>query len=145
MLQGMTVASPPAALMPSATSWQASALREETTTLAPSFASSSAEERPMPRLGAVTTATLPVRSTGVFFIGVGLRCIHLFGVIARLDRAIQYSRDGAAGIEGLPRTGSPAYAGDDSNLPTKSPRHRPPRGAGGSRCHRTSSRSWSGA
>src|SRR3954452_3314158 len=77
MLQGMTVASPPAALMPSATSWQASALREETTTLAPSFASSSAEERPMPRLEPVTTATLPVRSNGVFFIGVGLRCIHL--------------------------------------------------------------------
>src|SRR3954471_18228498 len=67
----MTVASPPAALMPSATSWHASALREETTTLAPSFASSSAEERPMPRLEPVTTATLPVRSNGVFFIVVG--------------------------------------------------------------------------
>src|SRR3954451_15066339 len=70
MLQGMTVASPPAALMPSATSWQASALREETTTLAPSFASNSAEERPMPRLEPVTIATLPVRSNGVFFIVV---------------------------------------------------------------------------
>ncbi len=56
--------------MPSATSWQASALREETTTLAPSLASSSAEERPMPRLEPVTTATLPVRSNGVFFIVV---------------------------------------------------------------------------
>ena len=54
--------------MPSATSWQASALREEITTLAPSFASNSAEERPMPRLEPVTTATVPVRSNGVFFI-----------------------------------------------------------------------------
>jgi len=43
-------------------------LRLEITTLAPSFASSSAEERPMPRLEPVTTATLPVRSNGVDFI-----------------------------------------------------------------------------
>src|SRR4051812_28250418 len=77
MLQGMTVASPPAAQMPSATSLQASALRDDTTTLAPSLASSSAEERPMPRLEPVTTATFPVRSNGVFFMGVGLRCFHL--------------------------------------------------------------------
>src|SRR5580693_8715928 len=69
MLQAMTWASPPALLMPSATSLQASALRLEITTLAPSFASSSAEARPMPRLEPVTTATLPVRSNGVFFIG----------------------------------------------------------------------------
>src|SRR6516162_7967683 len=71
MLQGMTVASPPAALMPSATSLQASAFRDEITTLAPSLARSSAEERPMPRLEPVTIATLPVRSNGVFFIGAG--------------------------------------------------------------------------
>src|SRR6476620_4930550 len=71
MLQGMTWASPPAFLMPSATSWQASALRLETTTFAPSLASSSAEERPMPRLEPVMTATFPVRSNGVFFIVVG--------------------------------------------------------------------------
>src|SRR6187431_2667953 len=69
MLQGMTWASPPAFLMPSATSAQASALRLEITTLAPSFANSSAEERPMPRLEPVMTATLPVRSNGVFFTG----------------------------------------------------------------------------
>src|SRR5665213_2191583 len=68
MLQGMTWASPPDFLMPAATSSQASALRLETTTLAPSFASSSAEERPMPRLEPVMTATLPVRSNGVDFI-----------------------------------------------------------------------------
>src|SRR3954452_17743324 len=70
ILQGMTIASPPAALMPSATSLQASALRLEITTFAPSLASSSAEERPMPRLGPVMTATFPVRSHGVFFIVV---------------------------------------------------------------------------
>src|ERR1700737_1362009 len=68
MLQAMTWASPPASLMPSATASQASRLRLEITTLAPSFASSSAEERPMPRLEPVMTATLPVRSNGVFFI-----------------------------------------------------------------------------
>src|SRR5260370_30655852 len=68
MLQGMTWASPPDLLMPSATSLQASALRLEITTLAPSFASNSAEDRPMPRLEPVMTATVPVRSNGVFFI-----------------------------------------------------------------------------
>src|SRR6201996_134739 len=68
MLQGMTCASPPALVIPSATSLHASALREEITTLAPSLASNSAEERPMPRLEPVMTATLPVRSNGVFFI-----------------------------------------------------------------------------
>ena len=46
---------------------QAYAVRLEITTLAPSFASSSAEERPMPRLEPVITATWPVRSNGVFF------------------------------------------------------------------------------
>src|SRR5271170_4410816 len=69
MLQAMTWASPPDLRMPSATTSQASALRLEITTLAPSFAKSSAEARPMPRLDPVTTATLPVRSNGVFFIG----------------------------------------------------------------------------
>src|SRR5258705_4063812 len=67
MLQGMTWASPPALRMPAATSSQASALRLEITTLAPSLASSSAEERPMPRLEPVMTATLPVRSNGLPF------------------------------------------------------------------------------
>src|ERR1700678_3319616 len=58
--------------MPCATSSQASALREEITTLAPSFASNSADERPMPRLEPVMTATWPVRSKGVDFMGVVL-------------------------------------------------------------------------
>src|ERR1700709_1206522 len=65
ILQGITWASPPALRMPSAAASQASPLRLEITTLAPSFASSSAEDRPMPRLEPVTTATLPVRSNGV--------------------------------------------------------------------------------
>src|SRR5580704_6855820 len=67
MLQAMTWASPPSLRMPLATSSQASALRLEITTLAPSRASNSAEERPMPRLEPVMTATLPVRSNGVDF------------------------------------------------------------------------------
>jgi hypothetical protein len=64
MLQGITTASPPACRMPLATGSQASALRLDTTTRAPSEASVSAIERPMPRLEPVTTATLPVRSKG---------------------------------------------------------------------------------
>src|SRR5438876_2483267 len=92
MLQGMTWASPPAFLMPSATSWQASALRLEITTFAPSLASSSAEERPMPRLEPVTMATFPVRSNGVFFTACAPSlscsfCIFL-SVMAGLDPAI---------------------------------------------------------
>ena len=57
MLQGMTIASPPAFLMPAATASHASALRLETTTLAPSEAMISAAERPMPLLEPVMTAT----------------------------------------------------------------------------------------
>src|ERR1700684_3529158 len=68
MLQGITSASPPSLRMPLATSSQASSLRLEITTLAPSRASSSAEERPMPRLGAVTAGALPGGSDGGFFI-----------------------------------------------------------------------------
>jgi hypothetical protein len=49
---------------------QASALREEITTLAPSCASNSAKARPMPRLEPVTTATWPARSNGVFIIAI---------------------------------------------------------------------------
>src|SRR4030081_1762285 len=68
----MTCASPPSLRMPLATSSQASALRLEITTLAPSFASNSAEERPMPRLQPGVTGTLPGGSNGVFFTGVSL-------------------------------------------------------------------------
>src|ERR1700687_369794 len=75
MLQGMTWASPPALRMPAATSSQASALRLEITTLAPSFANSSAAQRAMARLEPVMTATRPVRSNGVFFTIVSLLVI----------------------------------------------------------------------
>ena len=57
MLQGMTIASPPALVIAATTSSHASALRLETTTLAPSEAMISAAERPMPRLEPVITAT----------------------------------------------------------------------------------------
>src|SRR5579883_742850 len=73
MLQAITWASPPDLRMPCATSSHASCFREEITTFAPSFARSSAEERPMPRLEPVITATCPVRSKGVDFMGCFLR------------------------------------------------------------------------
>ena len=60
------MASPPALRMPAATASQASALRLEITTLAPSEAMISAAERPMPLLEPVMTATWPVRSNGFF-------------------------------------------------------------------------------
>ena len=64
--QGTTIASPApsahASLMPFATSSQTSALRLETTTLAPWPAIASAIARPMPLDEPVITATLPVRS-----------------------------------------------------------------------------------
>src|SRR6516162_1198266 len=90
MLQGMTCASPPVLLMPSATSLHASALREEITTLAPSCASNSAEARPMPRLEPVTTATWPVRSKGVVVIGVSPNsaCAYWHTVMPGLDPGI---------------------------------------------------------
>src|SRR5215218_7964982 len=72
MLHTMTCASPPCSRMPLTTASHASALRLETTTLAPSCASSSAEARPMPRLEPVTTATLPLRSNGDFIIALAL-------------------------------------------------------------------------
>jgi hypothetical protein len=64
MLHGMTVASPPFLLMLAATSSQASALRLEITTLAPSSAQHSAIARPMPRLEPVMIATLSSSRNG---------------------------------------------------------------------------------
>src|SRR5215467_4468284 len=63
-LHGMTEASPPCWRMSRATASQASALRLEITTLAPSCAKASALARPMPRLEPVTIATLPSRRNG---------------------------------------------------------------------------------
>jgi len=62
MLQGMTVAWPPALRISAAASSQTGALRLDTTTLAPCSARWSAIDLPMPLLEPVTTATLPVRS-----------------------------------------------------------------------------------
>src|SRR5215475_1342073 len=64
MLHGMTEASPPCWRMSSATASQASALRLEITTLAPSRAIAPAQAQPMPRLEPVTIATLPSRPNG---------------------------------------------------------------------------------
>src|SRR5467141_628000 len=64
MLQAMTQASPPCWRMSRATASQASALRLDITTLAPSRAMASALARPMPRLEPVTIATLPSRANG---------------------------------------------------------------------------------
>ena len=61
------VPAPWRALIAAATSSQAAALREETTTFAPCSASRSTMARPMPREEPVTTATLPVRSNSDIF------------------------------------------------------------------------------
>src|SRR5438477_11407280 len=96
MLQAITWASPPALRIPPATSSQASALRLEITTLAPSFAKSSAEERPMPRLEPVITATLPVRSNGVDCMGTySLLLVLSFSVLAGLHPARHCERSEA--------------------------------------------------
>src|SRR5712691_1946909 len=60
----MTETSPPCWRMSRATTSQASALRLDITTLAPSRAIASALARPMPRLEPVTIATLPSRPNG---------------------------------------------------------------------------------
>ena len=63
-MAGITTArpSPWRRLIPSATSWQAAALRELITTRAPCSASRSAMARPIPREEPVTTAARPLRS-----------------------------------------------------------------------------------
>src|SRR5207247_1135777 len=63
-LHAMTEASPPCWRISRATTSQASALRLDITTLAPSRAIASALARPMPRLEPVTIATLPSRPNG---------------------------------------------------------------------------------
>src|SRR3954447_15282721 len=145
MLQGMTVASPPAALMPSATSWHASALREETTTLAPSLSSSSAGERPEPPGGAAEAAAGAGDHgdlAGEIERGVFHCCwAPLIPLTASL-RA-QRSNPGSFGGESLDCFVATLLA--TTAVALRSTRHRPPRGAGGSRCHQSCSRSWSGA
>src|SRR5258708_9922054 len=92
VLQAMRQAWLPCWRMPCATASQASALRLDITTLAPSRAIASALARPMPRLEPVTIATLPSRVNGdpvawtrpssVMALPIGLREIFaqlLFG------------------------------------------------------------------
>src|SRR5215475_3183567 len=64
ILHGMTEASPPCWRMSRATASQASSLRLDMTTLAPSRTMASALARPMPRVDPVTIATLPSRLNG---------------------------------------------------------------------------------
>ena len=76
MWQGMTAASPPLARMFSATASHASALRLDTTTLAPCSARRSAMARPMPLLDPVTMATFPVRSNNdITFPSLATDCV----------------------------------------------------------------------
>src|SRR3954469_2537906 len=82
MLHGITVASPPFALIPAAAASHASALRLDTTTLAPSSAQCSAIERPMPRLEPVTMAILfssPNGDMGISLMFSGRHLMHVGG------------------------------------------------------------------
>jgi hypothetical protein len=62
MLHGIAKASNPLLENSFWTASQASAFRLHSATLAPAQASSSATERPMPRVDPVTRATLPLKS-----------------------------------------------------------------------------------
>src|SRR5476649_2139901 len=91
MLQGMTVALPPAFLISAAASSQTGALRDDTTTLAPERARCMAIALPMPLLEPVTTATLPVRSKSGDAIDYSSR---FFGTL----RTIVAAQEGRIGI-----------------------------------------------
>jgi hypothetical protein len=107
----MTVASPPLFLMPAATSSQASALRLDTTTLAPSAAQCSAIERPMPRLEPVTMATLFSSPNGD-----GMRSSRFFcnalvhGAPARTSSAVIRKRERLSGIHHTPYEIAPLWS-----------------------------------
>ena len=60
-----------------ATASQASALRDEITTLAPCSASRSAIARPMPRDEPVTTATLPLRSKSSICVSLNIPRVRI--------------------------------------------------------------------
>src|SRR5580698_10433434 len=98
MLQGMTVACPPALRISEAASSQTGALREDTTTLAPDKARCRAIDLPMPLLEPVTTATLPVRSKSGDGIGVSSSRSYLFLC------TIMGTQEGGIGIEAQART-----------------------------------------
>src|SRR5476651_2694021 len=96
MLQGMTVALPPAFLISAAASSQIGALRDDTTTLAPDNARCMAIALPMPLLEPVTTATLPVRSKSGDAMDVFLRILGYL-------RTIVAAQEGGIGVVAQPR------------------------------------------
>src|SRR5476649_2803214 len=108
MLQGMTVALPPAFLISAAASSQTGALRDDTTTLAPDKARCMAIALPMPLLEPVTTATLTVRSKSGDAMDVLLRILVYL-------RTIVAAQEGRIGIVAEPR----ACRHVDERLPTR--------------------------
>src|SRR5476651_2651088 len=96
MLQGMTVALPPAFLISAAASSQTGALRDDTTTLAPDSARCMAIALPMPLLEPVMTATLPVRSKSG-------DAMDLFLQILGYLRTIVAAQEGGIGVVAQPR------------------------------------------
>src|SRR5580704_8725708 len=101
---GFAASRPRALLMAAAVSAQASALRDEMTTLAPCSASRSAMARPMPREEPVTIATRPVKSKR-------LVKVSSLEAIGRLDDALFARRlrrvDSATMHIPQPRTADP--------------------------------------
>src|SRR5476651_2703667 len=90
MLQGMTVALPPAFRISAAASSQTGALRDDTTTLAPDSARCRAIALPMPLLEPVTTATLPVRSKSGDAMDLFLRILgYLRTIVAAQEGRIR--------------------------------------------------------
>src|SRR3546814_9922887 len=112
MLQGMATASPGPrahfALISAATVSQMSALRLDTTTLAPWAAICSAIDLPMPLVEPVTTATLPDRSN---ISGI------MSGLLARSDfagRGRQHAAVDDDGLAGDPASGARRQCGADA-------------------------------
>src|SRR3954471_10826971 len=99
MLQGMTIASPPAFRISAAASSQTGALRDDTTTLAPDRARCMAIDLPMPLLEPVTTATLPERSKS------GELILSPPKTVPSLLRTIVAVQEGGIGIEAEARPG----------------------------------------
>src|SRR6185503_5591123 len=134
MLAGTTIAvpSPCFALMASATSWQASALRLEITTFAPWSAIASAIARPMPRDEPVITATFPLRSNRLIRVSSGWAALSPSPRWGGVGEGCG-STQGGAGLEPHPHPASP-IEGEESSVwfPPSSfeHHHRPRRFAG---------------
>src|SRR5258708_1125706 len=95
--------------MPCATSSQASALREEITTFAPTLASNSAEERPMPRpRPGYGGEVIFLYAKGVFDYGRAFEGVPDLGLQGHADAAMKLNRllaDEFAGLADLPLGG----------------------------------------